>query len=402
MIPDRTKCELAHLYFNPKKHKDGIPVRPIESTIRASTRNISKFLDHIIRTIFDKQCRTTTIIDGTSLIQALNKHIKKGLFKSSTLFCIFDIRNLYTMLPQDEALDILIEFIHVHGYTKVKGIDLQTIKELASIVLKENVFVYDKKIYRQTIGGAMVRRQDISNEFYGRYIDDIFIPWNKSEKELIKLLEEANIWHPNIELDYKIGQSLPFLDVLVMNDKGNLSTSVYHKPAVEPYVVPSISDHPRDVFSNVIQTALARAIRYSSTFETYQQERRNIKLMLLYNSYPSSFIETEFQKFYRQYIPTTSSLSFIPNENEFFLIRHKLLNQPTARQSQLAMSATRADLPNYSTYQAQIQSKQTTKNPDYQEKVEASKLIFTIHMKNDSNHLNEICIKFTTMSSRIH
>ncbi|CAF3831634.1 unnamed protein product [Rotaria sp. Silwood1] len=250
------------------------------------------------------------------------------------------------MLPQDEALDILIEFIHVHGYAKVKGIDLQTIKELASIVLKENVFVYDKKIYRQTIGGAMgssftltlvnifmwkwqkelVRRQDISNEFYGRYID------------------------------YKIGQSLPFLDVLVMNDKGNLSTSVYHKPAVEPYVVPSISDHPRDVFSNVIQTALARAIRYSSTFETYQQERRNIKLMLLYNSYPSSFIETEFQKFYRQYIPTTSSLSFIPNENEFFLIRHKLLNQPTARQSQLAMSATRADLPNYSTYQAQIQS----------------------------------------------
>ncbi|CAF4983605.1 unnamed protein product, partial [Rotaria sp. Silwood1] len=292
------------------------------------------------------------------------------------------------MLPQDEALDILIEFIHVHGYTKVKGIDLQTIKELASIVLKENVFVYDKKIYRQTIGGAMgssftltlvnifmwkwqkelVRRQDISNEFYGRYIDDIFIPWNKSEKELIKLLEEANIWHPNIELDYKIGQSLPFLDVLVMNDKGNLSTSVYHKPAAEPYVVPSISDHPRDVFSNVIQTALARAIRYSSTFETYQQERRNIKLMLLYNSYPSSFIETEFQKFYRQYIPTTSSLSFIPNENEFFLIPHKLLNQPTARQSQLAMSATRADLPNYSTYQAQIQSKQTTKNPDYQEK----------------------------------
>ncbi|CAF1289522.1 unnamed protein product [Rotaria sordida] len=47
MMPDRTKCELAHLYFNPKTHKDGIPVRPIENTIHASTTKISKLLDKI-------------------------------------------------------------------------------------------------------------------------------------------------------------------------------------------------------------------------------------------------------------------------------------------------------------------------------------------------------------------
>ena len=72
--------------------------------------------------------------------------------------------------------------------------------------------------------------------------------WNKSEKELRKLLDEANTWHPNIKLDYKIGKSLPFLDVLLTNNNGILSTSVYHKPAAEPYVIPFISDHPRHVF----------------------------------------------------------------------------------------------------------------------------------------------------------
>jgi hypothetical protein len=92
------------------------------------------------------------------------------------------------MLPQDEALDILVEFLRVHGYEKVKGIDLDTIRILASIVLKENVFVYDKKIYRQTIGGAMgssftltlanifmwkwqqkfIHEQKESGEFFGR------------------------------------------------------------------------------------------------------------------------------------------------------------------------------------------------------------------------------------------
>ncbi|CAF2174659.1 unnamed protein product [Rotaria magnacalcarata] len=83
-------------------HKDGIPVRPIESTIHAATTKISKFLDKILRPIFDAKCNDATIIDGASLITELSRYNKKGLFKSTTLFCAFDIRNLYTMLPQEE------------------------------------------------------------------------------------------------------------------------------------------------------------------------------------------------------------------------------------------------------------------------------------------------------------
>jgi hypothetical protein len=130
-------------------------VRPIENTIHASTTNISKFLDKIIRPIFDDKCSTTTIIDGGDLIQKFKKYIGTGFFKSTTLFCTFDIRNLYTMLPQDESLNILIEFLYIHGYRKIKGIPLNAIRKLTSIVIKENVFVYDKNIYKQTTGGAM-------------------------------------------------------------------------------------------------------------------------------------------------------------------------------------------------------------------------------------------------------
>ena len=107
--------------------------------------------------------------------------------------------------------------------------------------------------------------------------------WNKSEIELRNLLAAANAWHPNIKLDYKINQSLPFLDVLLTNQNGILSTSVYHKPSAEPYVVPFISDHPRHVFGNIIQNALTRAVRYSSTLDSFNHERRYVKLTLLYN-----------------------------------------------------------------------------------------------------------------------
>ena len=84
-------------------------------------------------------------------------------------------------------------------------------------------------------------------------------------------------------MDYKIAKSLPFLDILLTNNNGTLETSVYHKKAAEPYVVPFISDHPRHTFVNIMKTSLTRAVRYSSTFEAFNYERRHIKLRLLYN-----------------------------------------------------------------------------------------------------------------------
>ena len=107
--------------------------------------------------------------------------------------------------------------------------------------------------------------------------------WNGSEETLKTFLDDANTWHSNIKLEYKIGKSLPFLDVLMTNNNGILSTSVYHKTASEPYVTPFISDHPRHVFKNIVKTALTRAMRYSSTLEAFHHERRYITLMLLYN-----------------------------------------------------------------------------------------------------------------------
>ena len=107
--------------------------------------------------------------------------------------------------------------------------------------------------------------------------------WNRSERQLRELLNEANTWHANIKLDYQIGQRLPFLDVLLVNENGVLSTSIYRKPSTEPYVVPFMSDHPRHVFGNIVQGALTRAARYSSTYQAFDQERRYVRLMLLYN-----------------------------------------------------------------------------------------------------------------------
>ncbi|CAF3590911.1 unnamed protein product [Rotaria socialis] len=134
----------------------------------------------------------------------------------------------------------------------------------------------------------LVHRLKVSNEIYGRYVDDIFFTSNDSLESIDQMLDEANNFHPNIKLVRQIGRSVPFLDVLIENRKGTLTTSVYHKEAAEPYVVPFGSDHPGHVFRNTVDTAITRAVRYSATLSDFEEEIRQMKLMFLYNGFNNS------------------------------------------------------------------------------------------------------------------
>lgn len=119
--------------------------------------------------------------------------------------------------------------------------------------------------------------------FVHRYIDAIFLTSNDSIETLKQMLYDANEKHPNIKLTYDIGSCVSFLDLQIRNQEANWITSVYHKEAAEPYVVPFKSEHPRHIFENIIRASLLRAVRYCSTSEKFNNERRAIKLMLLYN-----------------------------------------------------------------------------------------------------------------------
>jgi hypothetical protein len=139
------------------------------------TTGISKLLDQLIRPLFDKHVRSTTIIDGVDLIRRLETYVENDYLKRKTQLYTFDTTDLYTMLRQEESLDVLTD-------------PIDAIRKLARIVITENVFIYEKKFYRQVIGGAMgsaftltlanifiwkwekelVHRQLASNEIYGR------------------------------------------------------------------------------------------------------------------------------------------------------------------------------------------------------------------------------------------
>ncbi|CAF3765213.1 unnamed protein product [Rotaria socialis] len=173
MMPKREKVQLTYLYFIPKPHKAGTPLRPIVLSMSMPTTGISKFLDKLIRPIFDKHARSITIIDGVDLIHRLEAYTTNGhLIPKTYLY-------LYTMLPQEESLDILIEFLVQHDYQKVQNIPIDIIRKLALIVIKENVFVHENKFYRQVIGSAMgsAFTLTLANIFMWKWENNLFTDW---------------------------------------------------------------------------------------------------------------------------------------------------------------------------------------------------------------------------------
>ena len=60
-------------------------------------------------------------------------------------------------------------------------------------------------------------------------------------------------------------------------------------------------------------------------------------------SYPCTYINGEFRRFFRQWMSSSSVSAILPllgDENQFLICRQKLLAQPTAKQTQVAKSAT--------------------------------------------------------------
>jgi hypothetical protein len=105
----------------------------------------------------------------------------------------------------------------------------------------------------------------------------------------------------NIQITRSLGTTLEFLNVLVTNDHRQLKTSVFHKPAAEPYVLPFLSEHPRHIHRNTIKGALYRATRLSSDVQDFDNERLHIELTLLLNGYPLRFINYHFKRFFEQH-----------------------------------------------------------------------------------------------------
>ena len=168
-----------------------------------------------------------------------------------------------------------------------------------------------------------------------RYIDDIFMTTNQTNDEIIETLKQANTKDTNIKINYIVNTSVYFLDVSVMNENGQLRTTIYHKPAAEPYILPYTSAHPHHIHRNIPYAALLRAARICSHVDDFNAERIRIDVSLLLNSYPPNFISKQFHRFFQ--LNHAMSVANQWDIQVYQRLHQTLLHQPTRREKQLSI-----------------------------------------------------------------
>ncbi|CAF1486842.1 unnamed protein product, partial [Rotaria sordida] len=140
------EVELAHLYYLPKAHKPGTPLRPIISRLKHPTVKVSKFLDELLRPLFDKMALKSTVTSGFELVKQLQNWSKDNM-RQETLFCTIDVADLYTMVPQTEGVLSLKKMLDHLKLKQVSGLKIETIIRLSRFVMQNNYFSYEGQYY---------------------------------------------------------------------------------------------------------------------------------------------------------------------------------------------------------------------------------------------------------------
>ena len=118
--------------------------------------------------------------------------------------------------------------------------------------------------------------------------------WEHSQELFDEFLKKLNGIHPKIKWEavFEENGQLPFLDVLVVrNEDGSFTTTVYRKPTHSDRYLHWTSNHPvKDKLSG-IRTLVYRANHYCSTASLKMAELAHLRKTFADNRYPEEFVE---------------------------------------------------------------------------------------------------------------
>ena len=212
--------------------------------------------------------------------------------------------------PEEKKKDFLNNFI------------LEAIK----LILENNTFCFNNDFYKQIKGTAMGTKfapvyatlsighlevklyekvtEVFGNEFekyfitsWKRFLDDCFIPWTKSVRDLETLHNILNNLYIEINFTLQFSSTeQPFLDVLVKNRDGKIETDIYYKDTDSKQYLLFYSCHPTHTKIN-IPFNLARRLRtIVSEKQVLQRRMQELKSYLIKQHYPEQINEHGLQK----------------------------------------------------------------------------------------------------------
>ena len=197
------------------------PFRPIHLAIGTPTYNIAEFLVKILKPLTTNDYTLKDMFEFSRDIFNQNPN----LFMAS-----LDIDSLFTNIPLDETINIIVERLFSENET-VHNVNKDQHKCLLTLASKESYFLFDGKLYQQVDSVAMefplgptlaniflCHYEDIwlrnwsleyKLNYYKRYVDGIFVIFD-SESQIESFKNFTNTCHPKMKFTFEKEQNKCF------------------------------------------------------------------------------------------------------------------------------------------------------------------------------------------------
>ena len=283
------KARIPPFYTIPKIHKENNPGRPIIAGIQSPTENLSYYVDYHIKYYAHRV--ESYIKDTNHFLRIIEDyHLEDG-----DIIGTLDVKSLYTNIRNDEGLTALKNVLSRNGHTNPEP---GVLENLASVVLKNNIFRFKDDIYLQKQGTAMgtrmapsyaiiymaeveenlLARAILKPELWKRFIDDIFFIWKHGEESLKRFVQYLNDSNEAIQFTVNYSNfSVPFLDVKVFKgENGKLETTLFIKDTDACQYLHYHSTHPRHQKDNIPFGQFLRAKKICSQQEDFEYHARRM------------------------------------------------------------------------------------------------------------------------------
>ena len=151
---DKKAAKFYEIFKVHKQHIEGEtpPERPIISSSGSYTENIGLYVENFLQKISNKH--PSFLQDTPDFLREIEALNEKQTLPENTILVTIDVTALYTNIPQNEGLEAVKEALE-----DVDDSDFnEFLLRMLEIVLKYNIFEFNKELFIQLIGTAMGSR----------------------------------------------------------------------------------------------------------------------------------------------------------------------------------------------------------------------------------------------------
>lgn len=304
----RLKCFNAippRLFGQIKYHKEGLPIRPIVSTINSAGYKTARFLATILKQAFPNP--KFNIKNSQQFVKTMRRrNITEG-----NVLVSFDVVNCFGSIPVSLALNTIErDFEYIEQVTPIPKEDFLAL--LKTCLEQANYFVFNDRFYKQKLGMFMgsslapilVERviEDVVNkallelqinpDFWVTYVDDHL---TSIPMEIVDtLLDTLNSYNPNVQFTVEIQnedtRSINFLDLTVHNCGTKMKMNWFSKAIASNRLLNFYSKHPPNMVRNIAKSFIRRVLTVSHV-SFHQENLTKIRTILERNNFPTKVID---------------------------------------------------------------------------------------------------------------